>query len=245
MALGQGFPEQVMISGAQLEIAVRATGFADTEPFLNPPSLFGNCCPWVSCPASGRRFCRVPCSGKRVQNTDRSFVLRMPPSTSRFHCSSLCSSGKCQCKVGVTGLKCDRCSDGYYRFNETTCEPCQCNNHSKTCDILTGNSLFSCVHGRCRLYLSLLSLVFARFYSADLHSHPLHLHLYALSTQNLHLKTEIKMWGKVGASPLLKEVNTGCVIHPRLQCRAFILQSLLEISALLFSALTQIHNVGS
>ncbi|RLW00525.1 hypothetical protein DV515_00008884 [Chloebia gouldiae] len=43
-------------------------------------------------------------------------------------------SGKCQCKVGVTDLKCDRCSEGYYRFNESTCEPCQCNNHSHTCD---------------------------------------------------------------------------------------------------------------
>ncbi|NXV49494.1 MEGF9 protein, partial [Uria aalge] len=49
-------------------------------------------------------------------------------------------SGKCQCKDGVTGLKCDQCSDGYYRFNETACEPCQCNNHSKTCNSSTGNS---------------------------------------------------------------------------------------------------------
>ncbi|XP_010178297.1 PREDICTED: multiple epidermal growth factor-like domains protein 9, partial [Mesitornis unicolor] len=50
-------------------------------------------------------------------------------------------SGECQCKVGVTGLKCDQCSDGYYRFNETACEPCQCNNHSKTCNSLTGTCL--------------------------------------------------------------------------------------------------------
>lgn len=41
-----------MISGAQLEIAVRATGLADTRAFLNSPSLFGNAFPWVSCPAS-------------------------------------------------------------------------------------------------------------------------------------------------------------------------------------------------
>lgn len=53
---------------------------------------------------------------------------------------SLRSDGKCQCKVGVTDLKCDRCSDGYYRLNETTCEPCQCNNHSTACDRLTGNT---------------------------------------------------------------------------------------------------------
>ncbi|NXG34517.1 MEGF9 protein, partial [Dromaius novaehollandiae] len=49
--------------------------------------------------------------------------------------------GKCQCKVGVTDLKCDRCSDGYYRFNETTCEPCQCNNRSQICNAVTGTCL--------------------------------------------------------------------------------------------------------
>ncbi|POI21760.1 hypothetical protein CIB84_014493, partial [Bambusicola thoracicus] len=33
-------------------------------------------------------------------------------------------------------LKCDQCSDGYYSANGT-CEPCQCNNHSNTCDRIT------------------------------------------------------------------------------------------------------------
>ena len=181
-------------------------------------------------------------SGKGIQNTDHDrFVFWMPPSTSRFHyCFSLCSSGKCQCKVGVTDLKCDRCSDGYYRFNETACEPCQCNNHSKTCDSLTGNSPLVTVVAADFTHF----LCFCHFRSADRRSRPLPLHLCALSAQNLHLTAEIKMWGKVGASPLLKEVNKGCVMHPRLQCRAFILQSLSEISALLFSALTPIHNTG-
>ncbi|KAF2986631.1 hypothetical protein EK904_002042, partial [Melospiza melodia maxima] len=49
-------------------------------------------------------------------------------------------SGKCQCKVGVTGLKCDRCSEGFYRFNQSTCEPCQCNNLSHSCDSSTAHS---------------------------------------------------------------------------------------------------------
>lgn len=156
---------------------------------------------------------------------------------------SLCSSGKCQCKVGVTGLKCDRCSDGYYRFNETTCEPCQCNNHSKTCNSSTGNVW--CDRGGCRACLFLLSLFFAIFIQmTSCISCTSCIKVYTLSTQNLYLKTKIKTQGKAGASPLLEEVNKSCVIYPRLQHRDFIPQSLLEISALLFSALTQIHNMG-
>ncbi|XP_014801804.1 PREDICTED: multiple epidermal growth factor-like domains protein 9 [Calidris pugnax] len=58
-----------------------------------------------------------------------------PPGSRSPHCDD---SGKCQCKVGVTGLKCDQCSEGYYRFNSSLCEPCQCNNHSKTCNSSTG-----------------------------------------------------------------------------------------------------------
>ncbi|XP_021269830.1 multiple epidermal growth factor-like domains protein 9, partial [Numida meleagris] len=48
--------------------------------------------------------------------------------------------GKCQCKVGVTDPKCERCGDGYYGANGT-CRPCQCHNHSNTCDHITGTCL--------------------------------------------------------------------------------------------------------
>ncbi|KAB0349667.1 hypothetical protein FD755_015209 [Muntiacus reevesi] len=53
----------------------------------------------------------------------------------------LTNSGKCQCKVGVTGSSCDRCQDGYYDFNENGCLPCRCSNRSATCDALTGACL--------------------------------------------------------------------------------------------------------
>ncbi|KGL79933.1 Multiple epidermal growth factor-like domains protein 9, partial [Tinamus guttatus] len=55
--------------------------------------------------------------------------------------SSLCRDGKCQCKAGVTGPKCDRCADGYYGFNASTCEPCECNNRSRSCHAVTGACL--------------------------------------------------------------------------------------------------------
>lgn len=72
-----------MFSGAQLEIAVKATGFAETQPFLNSPSLLGNRRPWVSRLVF---LCGVRRSEKRIQNAERRFVLWMPPSTSRFQC---------------------------------------------------------------------------------------------------------------------------------------------------------------
>ncbi|KAG8518810.1 Multiple epidermal growth factor-like domains protein 9 [Galemys pyrenaicus] len=52
-----------------------------------------------------------------------------------------CSSGKCQCKVGVVGSTCDRCQDGYYDFSKSGCLPCRCNNRSASCDALTGACL--------------------------------------------------------------------------------------------------------
>ncbi|XP_041488388.1 multiple epidermal growth factor-like domains protein 9 [Microtus oregoni] len=51
------------------------------------------------------------------------------------------SSGNCQCRAGVTGSLCDRCKDGHYGFNKTGCLPCQCNNRSDSCDVLTGACL--------------------------------------------------------------------------------------------------------
>ncbi|XP_060237212.1 multiple epidermal growth factor-like domains protein 9 isoform X2 [Meriones unguiculatus] len=60
------------------------------------------------------------------------------------HCSPhgalsiLCnSSGNCQCRIGVTGSMCDQCQDGHYGFSKTGCLPCQCNNRSVSCDVLT------------------------------------------------------------------------------------------------------------
>nr|XP_023417041.1 multiple epidermal growth factor-like domains protein 9 [Cavia porcellus] len=53
--------------------------------------------------------------------------------------SKLCnSSGNCQCRVGVTGSTCNQCQDGYYGFSKNGCLPCQCNNRSASCDVLTG-----------------------------------------------------------------------------------------------------------
>lgn len=144
-----------MTSGAQLEIAVRATGFAEAQPFLNFPSLLRNCCPWISCPLSSRHFyAKFPTLEKASKTLTTGFYFGYLPAHPALNVGfSLCSSGQCQCKAGVTGLKCDQCSDGYYRFNETSCEPCQCNNHSKTCDRATGNP--SCERAGCRPHLSL------------------------------------------------------------------------------------------
>ena len=36
-------------------------------------------------------------------------------------------SGKCKCKPGVTGEKCDRCAQNYYNLNTNGCQQCSCN----------------------------------------------------------------------------------------------------------------------
>ncbi|XP_066935737.1 laminin subunit gamma-1-like [Clytia hemisphaerica] len=52
--------------------------------------------------------------------------------------SASCNNdGRCSCKPGVTGDKCDRCISGYYGFSSTGCQPCYCDKEgalSNTCD---------------------------------------------------------------------------------------------------------------
>ncbi|XP_043081584.1 laminin subunit alpha-1 [Puntigrus tetrazona] len=64
----------------------------------------------------------------------------------------------CECPLGYAGLSCQECAPGYYRqaVSELNmkgrkrplirpCVPCQCNNHSLTCDLDTGECL-GCQH---------------------------------------------------------------------------------------------------
>ncbi|XP_029446888.1 laminin subunit alpha-1 [Rhinatrema bivittatum] len=56
----------------------------------------------------------------------------------------------CDCPPGYAGFSCQACADGYYRENLSelnvrrpspliaSCVPCQCNNHSETCEPTTG-----------------------------------------------------------------------------------------------------------
>uniref|UniRef100_A0A8D9B170 Laminin subunit gamma-1 n=1 Tax=Cacopsylla melanoneura TaxID=428564 RepID=A0A8D9B170_9HEMI len=53
------------------------------------------------------------------------------------------SQGRCQCKPGVTGDKCDRCDVNYYNFGDTGCTPCDCYpsgslHNTPKCDSVTG-----------------------------------------------------------------------------------------------------------
>ncbi|XP_069099253.1 laminin subunit alpha-5 isoform X1 [Pleurodeles waltl] len=57
--------------------------------------------------------------------------------------SSACdpTSGRCLCKAGVSGIRCDHCQDGYFGFDGCTgCQKCDCDVASMgpTCDSLTG-----------------------------------------------------------------------------------------------------------
>lgn len=53
------------------------------------------------------------------------------------------SQGKCQCKPGVTGDKCDRCSNNFYQFGQHGCQPCGCDargsqDNTPACDAESG-----------------------------------------------------------------------------------------------------------
>ncbi|CAL1548003.1 unnamed protein product [Lymnaea stagnalis] len=54
---------------------------------------------------------------------------------------------RCQCPPNYRGLSCEECSPGYYRARSTPylgiCLQCNCNGHSNTCDVVTGEC-FNC-----------------------------------------------------------------------------------------------------
>lgn len=45
---------------------------------------------------------------------------------------------QCVCPVGYSGLSCEQCMSGYTKTTNNTCEPCECNGLSNTCDPETG-----------------------------------------------------------------------------------------------------------
>ncbi|CAM4568231.1 multiple epidermal growth factor-like domains protein 9 [Lepidochelys kempii] len=101
--------------------------------------------------STGQCECHKGYTGLRCENCEEGYLLNQTSGlclpcgcSSKGSVNSLCDNfGKCQCKVGVTGFKCDQCCDGYYWVNQTSCEPCQCNNYSNSCDVLTG-TCFNC-----------------------------------------------------------------------------------------------------
>uniref|UniRef100_A0A674BX96 Laminin subunit gamma-1 n=1 Tax=Salmo trutta TaxID=8032 RepID=A0A674BX96_SALTR len=50
------------------------------------------------------------------------------------------NTGRCSCKPGVMGDKCDRCQPGFHTLTEAGCRPCSCNPSGSTqeCDVQTG-----------------------------------------------------------------------------------------------------------
>lgn len=98
---------------------------------------------------TGQCECRVGYQGLHCDTCKEGFYLNHTVGLCLpCHCSPrgavsiLCnSSGNCQCKVGVSGSMCDQCQDGHYGFGKTGCLPCQCNNRSDSCDVLTGACL--------------------------------------------------------------------------------------------------------
>ena len=62
--------------------------------------------------------------------------------------SSTCDfSGKCPCKVGYTGKKCDQCQNGYSKDRSGACKSCQCNSNGSVSLNCNSNGRCSCKSG--------------------------------------------------------------------------------------------------
>lgn len=56
------------------------------------------------------------------------------------------SEGKCLCREGVTGDKCDRCAENHFDFGPTGCKPCGCTvagslDNEPRCEAENGNCI--------------------------------------------------------------------------------------------------------
>ncbi|XP_077949204.1 laminin subunit alpha-2 isoform X3 [Gasterosteus aculeatus] len=60
-------------------------------------------------------------------------------------------TGQCRCQPGVAGPKCDRCSRGFFNFQEGGCTPCNCSHVGNNCDTNTGQCICppNTIGGRC------------------------------------------------------------------------------------------------
>ncbi|XP_051697393.2 laminin subunit gamma-1 isoform X1 [Oryctolagus cuniculus] len=92
--------------------------------------------------------CRDNTDGAHCERCRENFFrLGNSEACSPCHCSPVgslstqCDSyGRCSCKPGVTGDKCDRCQPGFHSLTEAGCRPCSCNPAGSTeeCNVETG-----------------------------------------------------------------------------------------------------------
>ncbi|KAH1179161.1 multiple epidermal growth factor-like domains protein 9 [Mauremys mutica] len=126
-----------------------AGGGSSSKDYLCNCSALGSASVNECNTSTGQCKCHKGYTGLRCENCEEEYLLNQTSGlclpcgcSSKGSVNSLCDNfGKCQCKVGVTGFKCDQCCDGYYWVNQTSCEPCQCNNYSNSCNVLTGTCL--------------------------------------------------------------------------------------------------------
>ncbi|XP_056260712.1 laminin subunit alpha-2 isoform X4 [Seriola aureovittata] len=96
------------------------------------PSRTGGCPRGAYRPKTGPQTHGITTGGQCVPCHCNSFGSKS------FDCDE---TGQCRCQPGVTGPKCDRCSRGFFNFQEGGCTPCQCGHVGDNCDANTGQCI--------------------------------------------------------------------------------------------------------
>ncbi|XP_077565318.1 laminin subunit alpha-2 isoform X2 [Stigmatopora nigra] len=99
---------------------------------LGVPSRSGGCPRGAYWPSAGAQTYGLVAGGQCVPCHCNSFGSKS------FDCDE---NGQCRCQPGVTGPKCDRCSRGFFNFQEGGCTPCLCDHVGNNCDANTGQCI--------------------------------------------------------------------------------------------------------
>jgi len=96
----------------------------DEQLWLDSNARTGGRC--INCQKNTAGIHCERCKEYHYRETDRDVCKPCSCNQIGSHSLSCNTKGKCACKLGVTGDKCDNCKPGYYGFSSSGCRRCNC-----------------------------------------------------------------------------------------------------------------------